>query len=161
MERKCIINFAAIRPLTMFVLRIALAGIFIVAAYGKLLHTGALVATVENYNILPLPLARYFAYTLPWIEIIAGIMLLIGLGTRGSALALGLLLVSFIIAIAVNLHRGVSMACGCFDLFGMNEKIGSSILFRDILFLLVAAALAYTKDFILSLDTYLERKTRT
>ncbi|MCL4467989.1 MAG: DoxX family membrane protein [Deltaproteobacteria bacterium] len=159
MERKCVINFALMRPVIILVLRVILGIVFVVAAYGKLLHPDALVSTVINFNILPLGLAKIFAETLPWIEMIGGIMLIIGFGTRGASFALGWLLVSFIIAIWINIHRGVSMDCGCFDLFGMNEKIGSAILIRDIVFLIVAIALVFTKDFMLSIDTVLERKT--
>ncbi len=161
MEKKSIMNnFASIRPFAILVLRIVLSGIFIVAAFGKLLHPDALVATVINYNILPIFLATYFAYTLPWVEIIAGIMLLTGFGTRGASFAIGLLLVSFIAAIGVNIERGVSMECGCFDIFDMNEKLGTAILFRDIVFLIVAVLLVFTKDFILSIDNYIGRQIK-
>jgi uncharacterized membrane protein YphA (DoxX/SURF4 family) len=160
MERKCIINFALMRPVIVFILRVMLGIVFVVAAYGKLLHPDVLVSTVINFNILPMGLAKIFAYTLPWIEMIAGIMLIAGFGIRGASFAIGLLLVSFIIAIGINMHRGISMECGCFDIFGMNEKVGSEILFRDILFLIVAVSLVLTKDFMLSIDTYMERKQK-
>jgi uncharacterized membrane protein YphA (DoxX/SURF4 family) len=160
MERKCIINFALMRPGIVFILRVMLGIVFVVAAYGKLLHPDVLVSTVINFNILPMGLAKIFAYTLPWIEMIAGIMLIAGFGIRGASFAIGLLLVSFIIAIGINMHRGISMECGCFDIFGMNEKVGSEILFRDILFLIVAVSLVLTKDFMLSIDTYMERKQK-
>jgi uncharacterized membrane protein YphA (DoxX/SURF4 family) len=160
MERKCIINFALIKPTIILILRVTLGVIFVIAAYGKLLHPDVLVSTVINFNILPIGLAKIFAYILPWIEIIAGIMLIVGFGIRGASFSLGWLLVSFIIAIWVNIHRGVSMECGCFDIFGMNEKIGSAILFRDIMFLIVAILLVFTKDFMLSIDNYMERKIK-
>ncbi len=156
MERKCRINFAMIRPAFILILRLVIGFVFVLAAYGKLLHPDVLVSTVINFNILPVGLAKIFAEVLPWIEIISGVMLIIGFGTRGAALSISLLLVSFIIAIAVNIHRGVSMECGCFDIFGMNEKIGSAILLRDFFFLIAAGIMVFTKDFLLSMDTYLE-----
>lgn len=158
MERKCVINFELIRPFIILLLRLILGVVFVIAAYGKLLHPDVLVSTVINYNILPLGMAKLFAYTLPWIEMIAGLMLIIGLGTRGASFALSWLLLSFIIAIWVNIKRGVSMECGCFDIFGMNEKIGSAILIRDIIFLLVTVILVFTKNFVLSVDSFMERK---
>ncbi len=160
MERKCILNFAMLKPAVILVLRMALGAVFIIAAYGKLLHPGALVSTVINFNILPAGLAKLFAYVLPWVEIIAGSMLIVGIGIRGASLSLGLLLVSFIVAIAINMHRGVSMECGCFDIFGMNEKIGSAILVRDSLFLVVVIVFLFTRDFVLSIDSYLEKRVR-
>jgi putative oxidoreductase len=115
---------------------------------------------VINYNILPIGLAKLFAYTLPWVEIISGLMLIVGFGTRAASFALSWLLLSFIIAIWINIKRGVSMECGCFDIFGMNEKIGSAILFRDIVFFIVAVILVSKKEFMLSIDNYIERKAK-
>ncbi len=160
MERKCVINFALMKPFILLLLRVLLGAVFILAAYGKLLHPEVLVSTVINFNILPLGLSKIFAYTLPWIEMIAGIMLIIGFGTRGASFAIAWLLISFIIAIGINMHRGVSMECGCFDIFGMNEKIGSEILLRDVIFFLIAAALVLTKEFLFSVDTFMERKSK-
>ncbi|MCL4478339.1 MAG: DoxX family membrane protein [Deltaproteobacteria bacterium] len=157
MERRCIINFQMLRPVIIFVLRILLGGIFIIAAYGKLLHPQSLESIVVNYNILPLFMARYFAYALPWAELLAGIMLVLGIFTRGSALAVGLLLAAFIFAVSINIFRGVSMDCGCFDIFGMHEKIGSVIIIRDIIFFVVSVFLVYTREFIFSIDNYLKK----
>lgn len=149
-----------LRPVILLVLRVTLGIIFVVAAYGKLLHPDVLVSTVINYNILPIGLAKLFAYTLPWVEIISGLMLIVGFGTRAASFALSWLLLSFIIAIWINIKRGVSMECGCFDIFGMNEKIGSAILFRDIVFFIVAVILVSKKEFMLSIDNYIERKAK-
>ncbi|MCL4558975.1 MAG: DoxX family membrane protein [Deltaproteobacteria bacterium] len=158
MERKCIVNLAMLRPVIVLVLRLVLGVVFIIAAYGKLLHPDVLVSTVINFDILPMGLAKLFAYVLPWIEIISGAMLIVGFGIRGASLSLGLLLVSFIIAVAVNMHRGVSMECGCFDIFGMNEKIGSAILIRDTIFLVVTVVFLFTKKFMLSIDGRMKKK---
>lgn len=160
MEKKCIINFAMIRPVILLVLRVTLGIVFVIAAYGKLLHPDVLVATVINYNILPTNLAKLFAYMLPWVEIISGLMLIVGFGTRAASFSLSWLLLSFIIAIWINIKRGVSMECGCFDIFGMNEKIGSAILIRDIVFLVVAIILVSKNDFMLSIDNYIEKKVK-
>lgn len=147
-----------LRPVIVLVLRLVLGVVFIIAAYGKLLHPDVLVSTVINFDILPMGLAKLFAYVLPWIEIISGAMLIVGFGIRGASLSLGLLLVSFIIAVAVNMHRGVSMECGCFDIFGMNEKIGSAILIRDTIFLVVTVVFLFTKKFMLSIDGRMKKK---
>ncbi len=156
MEKKCRINFAMAWPAMILVLRVAIGIVFVVAAYGKLLHPDVLISTVINFNILPIGLAKVFAEVLPWAEMISGVMLITGFGTRGASLSISLMLVSFIIAIAINIHRGVSMECGCFDIFGMNEKVGTEILFRDSFFLIAAIFLVFTRDFLLSIDNYLE-----
>ena len=52
---------------------------------------------------------------LPWVEAVAGALLIIGAFTRGSSLILALLLVVFLGAVGFNVSRGKSFDCGCFQ----------------------------------------------
>jgi uncharacterized membrane protein YphA (DoxX/SURF4 family) len=54
------------------------------------------------------------ALVLPWLEIIVGVALFLGIATRTSARILGLLLIVFIAALSINLARGKPVDCGCF-----------------------------------------------
>ena len=51
---------------------------------------------------------------MPWLEIGAGLLLIIGVGIRFAALFGSLLMVLFIVAIAQAWARGLSIDCGCF-----------------------------------------------
>ena len=69
---------------------------------------------VNAFQILPYDVARYVGYALPLVELLIGLLLVIGLFTRVSAVVGGLLMVAFIIGIASAWARGLSIDCGCF-----------------------------------------------
>ena len=73
-----------------------------------------------------------FAIILPWIELICGILLVIGLYRRGSILLLNMLLITFFVAITINLFRGSEIGCGCFSQSNSEDKISILYLLRDL-----------------------------
>jgi uncharacterized membrane protein YphA (DoxX/SURF4 family) len=95
-------------------LRLALAGVWFWAGWPKLLDTEGTVRSVRAFQLLPEALVRPFAYGLPALELVLGILLVIGLGTRLSSALTGALMVMFIFGIAMAWGRGLSIQCGCF-----------------------------------------------
>ena len=90
-----------------------LAVIFIVAGASKAAHPWVFVHTVEGYTMLPSSLSTPFGLALPWLEIMLGAYLLLGLFTRVVAAAALALLGVFLVALAVQLARGHTGDCGC------------------------------------------------
>lgn len=87
--------------------RISLGVLFILAGVRKLLPTAEanIVDKMNGFasftaNQAPLPefLGKAYGYALPWAEIVCGAMLLIGYFSRIGAALIGLMLLSFIIA---------------------------------------------------------------
>jgi uncharacterized membrane protein YphA (DoxX/SURF4 family) len=133
-------------PVVHLLLRIVLGGLFIVSGTLKLLAPRAeFIAIVHQYEILPESLGILYGTLLPWVEVLVGLFLVVGLYLRWSLAVTGLLLASFIIAIIVNLIRGRTIAdCGC---FGNAQFLGSSleeILWRDIVLVAMGVWLAMT-----------------
>src|SRR5579864_6890432 len=93
--------------------RIFLAIVFLVAGLSKVFQPWTFVNTVEGYDMLPTSLARLFGLALPWIEVLLGLYLLIGLFTRITAVATAALLGVFLVALGVQLARGHTGNCGC------------------------------------------------
>ncbi len=69
---------------------------------------------VRAYELLPVWLANFLGYSLPWIEIGIGVLLVIGVAVRITGLFGALIMLAFIIAIAQAWARGLSIDCGCF-----------------------------------------------
>lgn len=74
---------------------------------------------------------------LPWIELITGLFLLLGLLVRNSALLLFLMNVVFMLAVGSAMARGLDIECGCFTLSKEHDKVGWSIIARDAIFLVL------------------------
>ena len=95
-------------------LRLVLGGVILVAGALKVTNLGQSALAVRAYQLLPYDLAGYVGYALPIIEIVIGLLLVLGLFTRISALLGALLMLAFVIGIASAWARGLSIDCGCF-----------------------------------------------
>jgi uncharacterized membrane protein YphA (DoxX/SURF4 family) len=69
---------------------------------------------VRAYKLLPYDVAGYVGLALPVIEILVGLLLVVGLLTRWSALVGGLMMLAFIVGISWAWAHGYSIDCGCF-----------------------------------------------
>ena len=96
------------------VLRLFLGGMFVYAALGKVADPAGFAMSVRGYKIVPFALSNVFALSMSWTELLAGVMLILGLWTRKAAGAIAILLTMFIVAIAMVLVRGMVVDCGCF-----------------------------------------------
>jgi len=106
-------RFLLNKPLYFWV-RLILGIIFVLASIDKIIHPAAFAKAVNNYQILPDALINLTAIILPWLELILGIFLILGIWLPGAVLLANLLLVSFFGALVFNLARGLDVQCGCF-----------------------------------------------
>ncbi len=91
-----------------------LAAVFVVAGVGKVIDPPGFAHEIHNYALVPGVAINAMALVLPWIEIVSGLALFVGIARRTSARILGVLLVVFVIALSINLARGKPVDCGCF-----------------------------------------------
>jgi len=95
--------------------QIALGAVFVASAIPKLVDPPAFAHMIYNYRLLPGTLVNALALVMPWIELLVGVLLVLGAWRREAALVAALLLVVFVGAIGWNLLRGHAIDCGCFD----------------------------------------------
>jgi uncharacterized membrane protein YphA (DoxX/SURF4 family) len=113
------------------VLRFLLAGTFLLSSIGKLVDIEAYsVDAVYNFGIFPIPLARIFGLTMPFIELACALGLLFGVLTRLSALGVGLMSLAFFVAKLIVLSQGRQINCGCFG--AIVETMASVTVYMDI-----------------------------
>ena len=107
-------KFKVAQPwLTLFA-RLILGGVLLAAGALKIGNLQKSAMAVRAYELLPVSLANFLGYTLPWIEIGVGLLLIAGVAVRISGLIGAFTMLAFIIAIAQAWARGLSIDCGCF-----------------------------------------------
>ncbi|WP_425308475.1 MauE/DoxX family redox-associated membrane protein [Ammonicoccus fulvus] len=94
--------------------RLILGVVWLVAGGLKLPYLEESVLAVRGYQILPYDLAVVVGYLLPIVEVILGILLILGLFIRPVAVLSGLIMLAFVIGIAQAWARGLAIDCGCF-----------------------------------------------
>jgi uncharacterized membrane protein YphA (DoxX/SURF4 family) len=94
--------------------RLGLGGVLLYAGYLKAFTPDKSMMAVRAYELLPIWLANAFGIILPWLEMGAGLLLIVGVAVRYAAIFGAVLMVAFIIAIAQAWARGLSIDCGCF-----------------------------------------------
>jgi len=94
--------------------RLVLGGVLIAAGALKAGNPAHAAMAVRAYQVLPVTLANILGYALPWVEMGAGLALVIGVAVKAAAIIGGGLMVVFIVAIAQAWARGLSIDCGCF-----------------------------------------------
>lgn len=108
---------------------------FIYASYYKILSPTDFAKMVYGYNLFPDVLINLIAIFLPFIELISGLSLLLGIYPRSAALIINGLLLAFIILLTINIIRGHEFDCGCFSA----KETGSPkmMVVRDIIYLIM------------------------
>lgn len=141
-------------------MRLYLAFVFISACLHKIAHPGAFAVDVATYDILPLQLLNLMAIVLPWVELFAGVMLLVGFRARAAALLVVLMMLVFIAALAMALHAGLDMSCGCFASEGAKDADPISIktVFRDLGWLALAVYVVVLDRHPIGLDRLLMKR---
>ena len=120
------------------ILRIALGAVFCYGAYTKLRQPWlAFALSVDSYQILPSWAVFATARTLPWLELLIGVLLLTPL-VNYAAIAASAMLAVFTALLVRAYAAGGGIDCGC---FGLGEAVTPLTLTRDSLLLLSALAL--------------------
>jgi uncharacterized membrane protein YphA (DoxX/SURF4 family) len=104
--------------------RLLLGGLFLYMGLNKALHPVDFLKLVRQYELFENPyFLNFVAATLPWFEVFCGLLLVLGIAVRGSALAVLAMLAPFTV-IVINRALGIAHAqnlpfcaikfdCGC------------------------------------------------
>jgi len=117
--------------------RLVLALIFIFFAIEKIADPALFSKEINNYQIMPNFLVNITALVLPWIELLAGLMLILGIKLRASSAIIASMLLVFIFAVAAAMIQGLNINCGC---SGANsQKVGWQKIFENLALIVLAA----------------------
>ena len=99
-------------PAVHWLLAIVVGGVFVYASLAKIADPRAFAKIVYHYQVigpsasLGFVPANLLAVALPWLELIAGVLLITGLWRREAAVVTAVMLVVFVAAVASTLARG-------------------------------------------------------
>ncbi|MFO7447205.1 MAG: MauE/DoxX family redox-associated membrane protein [Ignavibacteriaceae bacterium] len=126
--------------------RIIVGGVFVFAAADKISDPSSFSKAIYNYKLFPDVLVNLFAVIIPWIEIVAGILLIFGIYARENAVIINSLLSMFIIIVIISIFRGLNIDCGCYGTASGSmvgwQKVGENVL----LILLGFHVIFFSKD---------------
>ena len=116
-------------------IRLALGGYLLMAGLAKLDNIPGFVNEVQAFNYMPEHLSTVYGILIPYLEVMAGGMILLGMWTTLAASLGGLIILSFVFA---------------FGIFPYTSKIFN----KDLILLSAALSLLYTGAGALSIDRF-------
>ena len=120
--------------------RVVVGIVFIYAGILKIADALGFSDAINNYDLLPLSLVNFFAITLPWIEVVAGLFLVFGVSVKENSYIISVMLIVFILAIVISLGRGLNIECGCFGT-SSGTKVGIIKLLENVALLIFSIVL--------------------
>jgi len=93
--------------------RLVVGGLFILAAIGKIQDPSKFVSEIRQYQLIPIAATNSLGYMLPWLELLSGVLLVIGLWRVEARLVIAAMLVVFTAAKAYTFAKGMQIECGC------------------------------------------------
>jgi uncharacterized membrane protein YphA (DoxX/SURF4 family) len=109
--------------------RTILAFVFVYAAWTKLRQPWEIFAlSIDSYGILPEWAVIALARALPWLELVLGLLLLLGVWLVAVSGAASLLLLGFMAAMLRAWWLDLGIDCGC---FGIGQAVSPGTLARD------------------------------
>jgi putative oxidoreductase len=119
---------------------------FIYASFHKIVSPADFAKIVYGYDLFPEISINLIAIVIPFLELVIGLALIIGIYPRSAAIIISGLLLVFIAASAINLIRGHEFNCGCFS--GVQDGYASSpelTIARNIFYLALGMQIALFK----------------
>jgi len=128
-----------------FAFRLLVGVVFIWAGLLKITDPLNFAQSLRNYQIFPQGISFFLALVLPWIEIICGILLILGIFRQASAFLISTLLFLFLALVLLTIARGIDIDCGCFG--SLSQRVDFKIIIMDsVLFFLTLNIFFYKAD---------------
>ena len=101
-------------PVLIRVCRIGIGLVMLAAALGKIGDPAAFATQIHHFRLIPIGAENLLAIVLPWVELIAGLTLVLGVHARSGAWLSSAMMVVFTLAVGAAVARGLDIECGCF-----------------------------------------------
>ncbi|PJA96242.1 MAG: hypothetical protein CO129_07560 [Ignavibacteriales bacterium CG_4_9_14_3_um_filter_34_10] len=125
--------------------QLILAIVFIVAGIEKISDQTIFATKISNYKVFPIWSINFIAISLPWIELINGVLLIYGIRKKEIAGIFGFLLFFFIVLIFISILRGLDIDCGCFGTID-SIKVGYAKIYENVFLFILCLHLYFFSD---------------
>ena len=141
--------------------RIIIGAIFLISGLAKISDPGRFILTLREFRLFPEVIVPFTAIWLPWLELLLGLCVLVGLLHRTSALILACLNAGFLAAILSVIVRGIEVDCGCFgmlaDMLGLPDMADMKAVVRNVVFIGLCLLIFFSRKEALSLEGYIRQ----
>ncbi len=142
--RQSIINSSWIELAARWILGLT----FIYASFHKILAPADFAKIVYGYGLFPHVFINLIAIIIPFLELVAGLALIIGFYPRSAAIIINGLLLAFMAALTINLIRGHEFDCGCFSAEESGYSSSTEVtLVRDVIYFLLGLQVIFFSGF--------------
>lgn len=134
-----------------FVVRVLLGGVLLAAGVLKVGHPAELASNIAGFRLLPPNVVGPLAVALPYVELLLGAYLVVGLFTKAIAAIAAAQFIVYAGAIGSAVLRHIPVSCGC---FGPNDSATADwphVAF-DVLLAVAAIFIAYAAPGALAVD---------
>lgn len=144
-------------PYITLLFRLFIGGYFAFAAVEKIIDPLVFATSINNYHMMPESLVNAFALVIPWLELLCGLMLIVGYKVRTNAALCGAMTVMFTIAVAWAVMQGLQIDCGCFGAKGGEEVSWMKVL-KNAGLLAMCVFMVLFPASILTVDGWMEQR---
>jgi uncharacterized membrane protein YphA (DoxX/SURF4 family) len=139
-------------------LRLFLGATFIVSAVAKLPMQDRFIDVVKDYHMLPGFLASFYGSVLPWLELLLGVYILLGMMIKQTSFTLILIGATFMVANIGAIAKGMEHCGTCFgEAFPLSAPVALALDFIVIIAAVVLLVHGHRARK-LSVDGYFERR---
>ena len=144
-----------------FAARLFIGLVFAYAGFSKLTEPiENFRGAIAEYQVLPYSWLPFIAAVVPWMEFFSGIFMMLGYAPKITSLVLAFLCFSFLMILgASDAWLEGSKDCGCFGQGGLIHLSVRQVIALDFFNFLVSLKLFSLKNYPLSLEKWLVRKT--
>jgi len=94
--------------------RFAVGLVLLAAALAKISDPAAFATQIHHFRLIPVAAENSLAIGLPWIELITGLALVLGVRARSGAWLAAAMMIVFTLAVGSAIARNLDIQCGCF-----------------------------------------------
>jgi len=138
------------------IVRLLIGALFVYSAVPHIFNSMGLASSIYNYRLFPAPIIGLSAAIVPWVSLLAGLALILGVKIRAASFIVSVLLVIFISLAVISVIRGIDIDCGCFS--GIARRTNWLTILEDFGMLIGALFILFFDQARLSIESLIKKQ---